>query len=193
MAITVGGDVLLYRGRIGATGGPPADANWLQRLDLNADNYITVGGDMLMYTGRIGETCTQAGVSVSGDNCEWCSFPLHLKTVHQHRTHHWCWWFFGWHCQDKYWLYLDQDFYWCGFPVVLAGPYHVDTGATPPYYVGDIWYEVDQSRPDMVRTLAGVNVILMPEIYIVGYPVEVWIDFYAGGTYSVGDNGWFGN
>ena len=57
-AITVGGDVLPYRGRIGATGGPPPDPNWLQRLDVNMDNAITVGGDVLPFRGQIGETCS---------------------------------------------------------------------------------------------------------------------------------------
>lgn len=57
-AVTVGGDVLSYRGRIGATGGPPPDPNWLQRLDLNMDNAITVGGDVLAFRGHIGETCS---------------------------------------------------------------------------------------------------------------------------------------
>jgi len=56
--VTVGGDVLPFRGRIGATGGPPPSANWLQRLDLNADNFITVGGDVLGFRGRIGQTCS---------------------------------------------------------------------------------------------------------------------------------------
>jgi len=56
--VTVGGDVLPYRGRIGAWGGPPPDPNWLQRLDINADNFITVGGDVLPFRGMIGETCT---------------------------------------------------------------------------------------------------------------------------------------
>jgi hypothetical protein len=56
--VTVGGDILPYRGRIGATGGPPPSANWLRRLDLNADNYITVGGDILPFRGMIGQSCT---------------------------------------------------------------------------------------------------------------------------------------
>ena len=56
--VTVGGDVLPYRGRIGATGGPPASPNWLQRLDINADNFITVGGDVLPFRGHVGDFCT---------------------------------------------------------------------------------------------------------------------------------------
>jgi hypothetical protein len=56
--VTVGGDVLPYRGRIGATGGPPPEGNWSQRLDLNMDNWITVGGDVLPFRGMIGEQCT---------------------------------------------------------------------------------------------------------------------------------------
>jgi hypothetical protein len=56
--VTAGGDVLPYRGNIGATGGPPPDANWSQRLDINADNYITVGGDVLPFRGMLGESCT---------------------------------------------------------------------------------------------------------------------------------------
>jgi len=55
--VTVGGDLLPYRGRIGATGGPPPSANWLRRLDLNADNFITVGGDVLDFRGLIGTIC----------------------------------------------------------------------------------------------------------------------------------------
>jgi branched-chain amino acid transport system substrate-binding protein len=56
--VTVAGDALNLRGRIGACGGPPPDPNWLQRVDLNADNYITVAGDALPYRGMIGVTCT---------------------------------------------------------------------------------------------------------------------------------------
>ena len=57
-AITVPGDVLNFRGRIGETGGPPAGANWWVRLDFNMDNVITVPGDVLMYRGMIGQSCT---------------------------------------------------------------------------------------------------------------------------------------
>jgi hypothetical protein len=55
--VTVVGDVLKYSGRIGATGGPPADAKWLQRLDLNMDNSLTVVGDVLKFAGTIGKGC----------------------------------------------------------------------------------------------------------------------------------------
>jgi hypothetical protein len=58
MYVTVGGDVLPYRGQIGASGGPPPDPGWLQRLDLNMDNFITVGGDVLGFRGHIGDTCS---------------------------------------------------------------------------------------------------------------------------------------
>jgi subtilisin-like proprotein convertase family protein/putative hemolysin len=54
-AISVTGDVLTYRGRIGAT---PGGADWWQRLDLNMDGAISVTGDVLAYRGMIGETCT---------------------------------------------------------------------------------------------------------------------------------------
>ena len=53
--LTVTGDVLNFRGRIGAAPGNPA---WWQRLDLNTDHALTVTGDVLTYRGRIGETCT---------------------------------------------------------------------------------------------------------------------------------------
>lgn len=33
-------------------------ANWLQRLDLNMDNFTTVTGDAVMYRGVIGNSCT---------------------------------------------------------------------------------------------------------------------------------------
>jgi hypothetical protein len=56
--ITVAGDVLNYRGRISATGGPPPSPNWRQRLDLNKDNFITVAGDVLKFRGKISNTCT---------------------------------------------------------------------------------------------------------------------------------------
>jgi PKD repeat protein len=52
--ISIVGDVLNFRGRIGAT---PGDPNWWQRLDFNADGQISVVGDVLKYRGRIGETC----------------------------------------------------------------------------------------------------------------------------------------
>ncbi|MGB6836738.1 MAG: thrombospondin type 3 repeat-containing protein, partial [Dehalococcoidia bacterium] len=53
--ITVMGDVLNFRGRVGAT---PGDPNWWQRLDLNGDGVISVMGDVLLYRGNIGQTCT---------------------------------------------------------------------------------------------------------------------------------------
>ncbi len=54
-AITVVGDPLNFRGRIGATSGDP---NWWVRLDFNTDGALTIVGDVLMYRGMIGETCT---------------------------------------------------------------------------------------------------------------------------------------
>jgi hypothetical protein len=56
--VTVVGDVLKYSGRIGATGGPPPSAKWLQRLDLDKNNVITVVGDVLKFSGKIGQSCT---------------------------------------------------------------------------------------------------------------------------------------
>jgi hypothetical protein len=53
--LSVVGDVLNYRGRIGATPGAP---NWQQRLDYNGDGQLSVVGDVLLYRGRIGDTCT---------------------------------------------------------------------------------------------------------------------------------------
>jgi len=53
--VTVVGDALNFRGRIGATPGSP---EWLQRLDFNMDGMLTVVGDALLYRGMIGETCT---------------------------------------------------------------------------------------------------------------------------------------
>jgi hypothetical protein len=49
-------DVYNFSGRIGATGGPPPSANWMQRLDLNTDNFITMA-DVFMYRGKINTTC----------------------------------------------------------------------------------------------------------------------------------------
>jgi hypothetical protein len=48
------GDVLRFRGTIGAA---PGDPNWSQRLDLNADGVITVA-DILLYRGMIGQACS---------------------------------------------------------------------------------------------------------------------------------------
>jgi len=55
--VTVVGDVLAFRGRVGAS---PGDAEWWQRLDFNADAYISVVGDVLKYnySGMVGESCT---------------------------------------------------------------------------------------------------------------------------------------
>ena len=52
--ITVAGDALNFRNRIGATPGSP---EWWERVDLNMDSAITVAGDALMYRGMIGESC----------------------------------------------------------------------------------------------------------------------------------------
>jgi hypothetical protein len=56
-AITAVGDVLNFRGRTSACGGPPPGPSWLQRLDLNDDTCITVVGDVLLYRGMMGEMC----------------------------------------------------------------------------------------------------------------------------------------
>jgi len=57
--VTVGGDVLPYRGNIGKqVSGDPPSSWWLRRLDLNVDDYITVGGDVLPFRGKIGNHCT---------------------------------------------------------------------------------------------------------------------------------------
>jgi len=56
--LTVVGDVLMYAGRIGSTGGPPPSPNWWGRLDLNVSGTITVVGDVLLYAGKIGTSCT---------------------------------------------------------------------------------------------------------------------------------------
>lgn len=52
--ITASGDVLNFRGHIGATPGTP---EWWQRLDLNADGFITVSFDVLPYRGRMQDWC----------------------------------------------------------------------------------------------------------------------------------------
>jgi hypothetical protein len=52
--LSVVGDVLSFRDRIGATPGTPT---WSQRLDYNGDGRLSVVGDVLMYRNRIGETC----------------------------------------------------------------------------------------------------------------------------------------
>ncbi|UCH86239.1 MAG: S8 family serine peptidase [Dehalococcoidia bacterium] len=53
--VTVVGDALNFRDRIGAA---PGDPEWWQRLDFNMDNDITVVGDALLFAGMIGEGCT---------------------------------------------------------------------------------------------------------------------------------------
>jgi hypothetical protein len=53
--VSVVGDVLNYRGRIGAAPGNPS---WWQRLDFNGDGMISVVGDVLAYRGMIGQACT---------------------------------------------------------------------------------------------------------------------------------------
>jgi hypothetical protein len=53
--VSVVGDVLDFRGHIGAA---PRDPGWWQRLDLNADGEISIVGDVLVYRGGIGEACT---------------------------------------------------------------------------------------------------------------------------------------
>lgn len=59
--ITVGGDVLPYRGQIGKQV-PPGDP----LLDVNNDGWLTVGGDVLWFRGNIGETCPRK-FGYSGD------------------------------------------------------------------------------------------------------------------------------
>ena len=54
-AVTVVGDALNFRDRIGAA---PGDPEWWQRLDFNMDSGITVVGDALLYRDMVGEACT---------------------------------------------------------------------------------------------------------------------------------------
>jgi len=53
--ITVAGDVLNFRGHIGAGLGSP---EWSQRLDFDEDRFVTVAGDVLTYAPMMGKTCT---------------------------------------------------------------------------------------------------------------------------------------
>jgi hypothetical protein len=53
--ISVVGDVLQFRGHIGAG---PLDPEWDQRLDLNMDSYLSVVGDVLIFRGNVGTSCT---------------------------------------------------------------------------------------------------------------------------------------
>jgi hypothetical protein len=53
--ISVVGDVLQFRGHIGAG---PLDPNWDQRLDLSMDSYLSVVGDVLIFRGNVGTGCT---------------------------------------------------------------------------------------------------------------------------------------
>jgi hypothetical protein len=55
--VTVAGDVLQYRNRIGATRGPPPSSNWRQRLDLDQSGLLSVVGDVLKFAGKIGAVC----------------------------------------------------------------------------------------------------------------------------------------
>ena len=51
-------DVFRYSGRLWSTGGPPPNPMWMQRLDLNMDNFITMAGDVFLFRGMLGKTCT---------------------------------------------------------------------------------------------------------------------------------------
>jgi hypothetical protein len=53
--ISVVGDVLSFRGRIGAR---PGDDGWWQRLDLNMDGTLSVVGDVLTFRGLVGQECS---------------------------------------------------------------------------------------------------------------------------------------
>ena len=53
--ISVVGDVLEFRGHIGAG---PLDPDWDQRLDLSMDSYLSVVGDVLIFRGNVGTGCT---------------------------------------------------------------------------------------------------------------------------------------
>jgi hypothetical protein len=54
-ALSVIGDLMDFRGRIGAV---PGDPNWWQRLDLDSGGMINITGDVLKYRGKIGASCT---------------------------------------------------------------------------------------------------------------------------------------
>jgi hypothetical protein len=53
--LTVTGDVVNFRERIGAT---PASPDWWQRLDLDGDGEITVSGDVFLFREQIGQACS---------------------------------------------------------------------------------------------------------------------------------------
>ena len=53
--ISVIGDIMSFRGAIGATPGEP---NWSQRLDLNGSGQISVTGDVILFSGMIGQACS---------------------------------------------------------------------------------------------------------------------------------------
>ena len=53
-SVSVVGDVLQFRGLIGATYG---DGEFRKRLDLNGDGSLSVVGDVLVFRGLVGETC----------------------------------------------------------------------------------------------------------------------------------------
>jgi hypothetical protein len=50
--MSVVGDILHFRGHVGAAPGSP---EWWQRLDFNKDDYLSVVGDVLLFRGNIGE------------------------------------------------------------------------------------------------------------------------------------------
>jgi len=53
--ISVTGDIINYRGRLGSR---PGDPNWWQRLDLDQSGDISVTGDVFKFRGKLGLTCT---------------------------------------------------------------------------------------------------------------------------------------
>jgi hypothetical protein len=123
---------------------------------------------------------------------DWLELPIYRTVVHQHSTHRWCIWLpiWGKHCQDKYWLYLDQTFDWCDFPVVQPRWYTVSSGATYPYGVNPPDYEVDQPLQDRVLTSARMGLWVYQDMFPYPWLVqETWIWFYAGGNYNTDDWG----
>jgi hypothetical protein len=201
MTITVAGDTLNFRDRIGAV---PGDPNWWQRLDLNVDGIITIGGDVLLYRGKIGLQCSQEGIgsfalgapppdaSAMGQWDWW--LPYEEQVVHQHSAHRWCWWDLEqgwWQCEDKYWVRLDQTFYSCELGAVTVGPHTVDYGAVDPFLFveDDTWYEQSIYSQTHVRALAGMEVWALRGSEWVHYPAETWIDYYESRPYERGESG----
>jgi hypothetical protein len=84
---------------------------------------------------------------------------------------------------------LNATFVWLeAFNVATFGKSnYASAWAKWPFYIFDEpWIQYDQEAPDKVRVEAGTVVWVWPEVFLVTYPIGLWIEFWAPNQVTYG-------